>query len=399
MPISFPAEDLTLKYISQSYQDLVQIYAPGIGDPNEYFLDGLGNVLLVVPSSSVDQVIITSDVTSSMSVLTASFSNISALSYVSNVAILADTALIAVNSDFSISSSWASSSLSSSNFHNGGTTIDENGFTTTNTNTNFPNGTSIDTDGNVIVNGKITAASLDVEGTTTLDAGIITTDGAGNLTVNGNINANTVYITGASTLDNGQIVTDGSGSLNATSFTGSLLGTASWAQNIVGGSGTTLFTSSTYQITSSVSNTASYALNSATASSGGSYLIEIIGGGNPIGTGSYYFGSDASNAGQQPFNSGSIYILKAGTIASVAYYQRTTLVGAAGTVVSCSIVTGSLDTPGIALVSLPCDHVLMTSSVVSGLNTHVAVGQQIAMKVIVPGSTVSRWLAHILVNY
>src|ERR1035437_1637143 len=114
MPTSFPSRDLTLQYISQSYQNVVQNYAPGGGDVNEYFLDGLGNVLLAVPSSSIDKVIITSDVTSSMSVLTASFSNISALSYVSNVAILADTALIAVNSDFSISSSWASSSLSSS---------------------------------------------------------------------------------------------------------------------------------------------------------------------------------------------------------------------------------------------------------------------------------------------
>src|ERR1035437_5236069 len=114
MPTSFPSRDLTLQYISSSYESVVQVYTPEGGDTNEYFLDGLGNVLLVVPSSSIDQVTITSDVTSSMSVLTSSFSNISALSSVSTVAILADTALIAVNSDFSISSSWASSSLSSS---------------------------------------------------------------------------------------------------------------------------------------------------------------------------------------------------------------------------------------------------------------------------------------------
>jgi hypothetical protein len=806
MPTSFPSRDLTLQYISQSYQNVVQNYAPGGGDVNEYFLDGLGNVLLAVPSSSIDKVIITSDVTSSMSVLTASFSNISALSYVSNVAILADTALIAVNSDFSISSSWASSSLSASlasqsysakiltgsgavidrfgngkfstvtaidvyagpsndtsissdismigniylgpqaeyviksdgtiqgftsfdgtasyalntsdsnfvssswtssslsasYFKNGNTTIDNTGFTTTNT-VNLPNGTNVDATGDLYVvgtttldngvistdgSGRISVASLNVEGITTLDAGNINTDGTGNLTVNNNVNAGTIHVTGTSTLDNGAITTDAFGNLTANEFlgplTGSVFGTASWAQNVVGGSGTTLFTSSTYQITSSraitasftlsipqnisvnsltasfisasqitasniesfngasiggmsngitatssvqvgfglnpnnnnlnatqigfnagqnttdatqvvqigydagqnsitassatqiganagasstnatdavqignqaglnskianrstqigtsaghdattssfsvmvgwqaatnmtnankatvvgyntgnkcktadsvvmvgyqagfnsitasnctfiganadtlsgsnvvesialgynafvsgsnmcavggtgadavkvtiggtsavnrldvvgniscsvitaslffgtssISNTSSYALNSETASSGGSYLIEIIGGGNPIGTGSYYFGSDASNAGPQPFISGSIYILKAGTISSVAYYQRTTLAAAAGSFVSCSIVTGSLDTTvGIGLSLLPCDHVWMTSSLVSGLNTPVSVGQQIALKTIIPGSMVSRWIAHILVNY
>jgi hypothetical protein len=187
------------------------------------------------------------------------------------------------------SSSWASSSLSSSYFHNGDTTIDENGFTTTNTTTNFPNGTSIDTDGNVIVNGKITAASLDVEGTTTLDAGIITTDGAGNLTVNGNINVGTIYVTGASTLDNGLIVTNGNGQLVATGFTGSLFGTASWAQNIVGGSGTSVSSSwassslsASYITSSNIRGTvtsSSYALSASFApgSSAATYTSSLFG--------------------------------------------------------------------------------------------------------------------------
>jgi hypothetical protein len=108
MPSSFPSRNLTTQYISSSYQEVVQNYSPAGGDPNEYFLDGLGNVLLVVPTSSITQVVITSDITSSMSVLSASHADVSSIS---DVSVLSETASIAANSDFSISSSWASQSL------------------------------------------------------------------------------------------------------------------------------------------------------------------------------------------------------------------------------------------------------------------------------------------------
>ena len=114
MPLSFPSRDLTNQYISRSYQEVVQNYAPGAGDPNEYFLDGLGNVVLVVPTASKIEVVITSDVTSSMSVLSASYAEHSNTSYISDVSIIAETSSIAANADFSTSSSWASQSLSAS---------------------------------------------------------------------------------------------------------------------------------------------------------------------------------------------------------------------------------------------------------------------------------------------
>ena len=114
MPSSFPSRDLTNQYISRSYQDVVQNYAPGSGDANEYFLDGYGNVIASIPTASIGQTLITSDVTSSMTVLSASYANIAGLSYVADVAFIADTASVAVQSDFSISSSWASSSVSAS---------------------------------------------------------------------------------------------------------------------------------------------------------------------------------------------------------------------------------------------------------------------------------------------
>jgi hypothetical protein len=114
MPLSYPSRDLTNQYISLSYQDVVQKYSPGVGDTNEYFLDGLGNVIAIIPSSSVSNVLITSDVTSSMSVLSASFAERSNTSYVSDVSIISETASIAASADFSTSSSWSSASISAS---------------------------------------------------------------------------------------------------------------------------------------------------------------------------------------------------------------------------------------------------------------------------------------------
>lgn len=129
MPSSFPSRDLTLQYESQSYQNLIQEYAPGGGDPNEYFLNGLGNVILSVPIASVGQSILTSDQVvpsasyslfsefsdSSSYALASTFSDSASLSTYSN---FAGTASYAYTSSYEltleISSSWASASISAS---------------------------------------------------------------------------------------------------------------------------------------------------------------------------------------------------------------------------------------------------------------------------------------------
>lgn len=68
--MQFPARDFTNQYISTSYQDVLQKYNP---TDIFYVLDGLGNVVFSLPSSSVGQVLITSDITSSMTVASASY--------------------------------------------------------------------------------------------------------------------------------------------------------------------------------------------------------------------------------------------------------------------------------------------------------------------------------------
>jgi len=68
--MQFPARDFTNQYISASYQDVLQKYIPS---DTLYVLDGLGNVLFSIPSSSIGQILITSDVTSSMTVASSSY--------------------------------------------------------------------------------------------------------------------------------------------------------------------------------------------------------------------------------------------------------------------------------------------------------------------------------------
>lgn len=47
---SFPTQTLTGKYISQSYQRVMQVYAPT--GSTYYMLDGTGSVIFSFPSSS-----------------------------------------------------------------------------------------------------------------------------------------------------------------------------------------------------------------------------------------------------------------------------------------------------------------------------------------------------------
>src|ERR1035441_7823116 len=123
-----------------------------------------------------------------------------------------------------VSCSWASSSLSASYFKNANTTIDSSGFTTTAT-ANFTNGTYIDPLGGL----NIPIALSRFPGGTTIDYSGNISDGA------------SLFVAGNSTLDAGNITTNGVGNITAVSFTGSLLGTASYATTasyaLNGGSG------------------------------------------------------------------------------------------------------------------------------------------------------------------
>lgn len=116
MPVQFPSRDFTNQYISMSYQDVVQRYNT---PPTEYLLDGLGYVILSIPSASLGNGVITTDQTASYSYQSISSSyavssSISDVALVADVAFLADTASIAALADFATSASWASQSLSAS---------------------------------------------------------------------------------------------------------------------------------------------------------------------------------------------------------------------------------------------------------------------------------------------
>lgn len=94
--MQFPFRDLTNQYISLSYQDVVQRYTQGTAS---YFLDGLGNVIFFLQTSSLGQQVLTADIPA----ISASY---------------AFTASYAMNGGSgggsSASSSWASSSISAS---------------------------------------------------------------------------------------------------------------------------------------------------------------------------------------------------------------------------------------------------------------------------------------------
>ena len=102
--MQFPQRDLTYQYISASYQSAVQTYTL---DSESYLLDGYGNVLLSIPSSSMGNSIVTQD-------QTASYASISTLSLVADVALIADTSSISISSSYSIQSDTASFSVSAS---------------------------------------------------------------------------------------------------------------------------------------------------------------------------------------------------------------------------------------------------------------------------------------------
>lgn len=104
--MQFPFRDLTNQYISLSYHDVVQRYAQGTAS---YFLDGLGNVIAFVPTSSLGQQLVTADqlvfINGSSSWASASLS--------SSYAQYADTASLTIYTQQVTSASYASHSHTS----------------------------------------------------------------------------------------------------------------------------------------------------------------------------------------------------------------------------------------------------------------------------------------------
>lgn len=100
----FPERDLTDQFISLSYQDVLQQYV-NTGS-YVYVLDGYGNVVFGIQTASLGNVVITSDMTSSMTVLSASYSQVifqTSSSFADNAA----SASYSLNSTYSDTSSYS----------------------------------------------------------------------------------------------------------------------------------------------------------------------------------------------------------------------------------------------------------------------------------------------------
>lgn len=230
--MQFPSRDLTLQYISTSYQDVVQRYT-ATGSLT-YLLDGLGYVICGIPTSSVGQTILTQDQTASYSLfaVTASYT---ATSSITNIT----SSLISVTS-----ASWASSSLSSS--YSNSSSYSSNVLSSSYAEYSDNSGLSISSSyANIASLSLVSDVALLADTASFAD----TAD-----------NATSASYTPYSD-------TSISASWASSSISSSYALTASYAANAGGGGGTILYTGSTYQITSSFAVSASWA-----PSSGGSSL-------------------------------------------------------------------------------------------------------------------------------
>ena len=104
--MTFTNRDLTDQFISLSYQDVLQQYV-NTGSLL-YVLDGYGNVVFGIQTASLGNVVITSDMTSSMTVLSASYSQVIEIHTVSSsFASASISASYALNSTYSDTASYA----------------------------------------------------------------------------------------------------------------------------------------------------------------------------------------------------------------------------------------------------------------------------------------------------
>jgi len=100
--MQFLSRDLTDQYISESYQNVVQQYPTG---SLFYLLDGLGNVIAVLNSSSVGDLLITSNMTASMAVASASYAV--TYSFTDITIVSSSAASSSISASYSLSASYA----------------------------------------------------------------------------------------------------------------------------------------------------------------------------------------------------------------------------------------------------------------------------------------------------
>jgi hypothetical protein len=230
--MQFPSRDLTLQYISTSYQDVVQRYA-ATGSLT-YLLDGLGYVICGILTSSVGQTVLTQDQTASYSLFAVS-SSYTSTSSVINVT----SSLISVTS-----ASWASASLSSSYAIS----------------SSYANISSL----SLVSNVALLAGTASLADVADSAIDVLTTGNNTGLYYPTFVQFNTTTQPLYTDIDNGITWDMDTETLTATNIIGNLSGTASnaisasYAANSSGGSGTTLITASTYQITSSFAISASW---------------------------------------------------------------------------------------------------------------------------------------------
>lgn len=105
----FASRDFTDQYISTSYQDVLQQYIPNTG--SAYILDGVGNVVFQFSASALGRDLITSDLTASMTVLSSSYAVTA--SFALNAGGGSGTTLF-TGSTYQITASWAINTLTSS---------------------------------------------------------------------------------------------------------------------------------------------------------------------------------------------------------------------------------------------------------------------------------------------
>lgn len=95
--MNFPERNLTDQYISSSYQNILQQYVTT--SSHLYVLDGYGDAVFNIPTASLGQTVITSDMTSSMTVLSASHAEV--INRVSSsYAVYAETASLSTTASY-----------------------------------------------------------------------------------------------------------------------------------------------------------------------------------------------------------------------------------------------------------------------------------------------------------
>lgn len=103
----FSSRDLSGQYISSSYQDVLQRYIDTASF--HYILDGYGTVVFGIPTASIGYDVVTSNITSSMSVVSSSYSLISETSKQSDFSLQSGNTLY--TSSYAITSSHLATKL------------------------------------------------------------------------------------------------------------------------------------------------------------------------------------------------------------------------------------------------------------------------------------------------